>query len=195
MKIYQPVKPFKINQLFGANRACVSTDGKKHFITCNGLKPPKGYKSVYGANGHKGLDLATYRGQEVYCALKGVVHKVDTSRRSGLDVRIISVDEEGNQIRHIYEHLQGTQPDVGDEVQTGQLVGWADNTGWSSGDHLHFQLEEKRGSRWYPIDPMSRMIPEFAKKELSREHKLKYLLEQLSIALDSLADLLRKRSQ
>jgi len=191
-KIYQPVTPFHINQKFGENKACVSLDGKHTFITCNGLNPPKGFKSVYGANGHLGLDLRAGHGQEVYCALSGFVYFIDTHARSGLDVRVESMLG-GRKIRHIYEHLMGYQPKKGDYVFTGELIGWANNTGWSSGDHLHFQVEEFIDGKWIPIDPLSLMEPTFARKILLQKSLIKYMKEVVALLSDRLADLLRKK--
>lgn len=189
--IYQPVSPFVVNQYFGENKACVSTDGINKFITCDGNNPPQGFKSVYGPQGHLGIDLKAYRGQEVYCAQGGIVYAVDTNPQSGLDIRIES-NIAGRKIRHIYEHLLGYQPKVGDKVETGQLVGWADNTGWSSNDHLHFEVLEEINGQWIHIDPMSIMEPSFAKNILAIKNTLKYIAEQVALLSDRLAHFLRK---
>jgi len=188
--IYRPVKPFIVNQKFGENNACVSTDGKNRVINCDGMNPPAGYKSLYGIKGHQGLDLAARHGQEVYCALDGKVYMIDANPKSGLDVRIEST-RDGRTFRHIYEHLLGYQKKVGDTVKTGELIGWADNTGYSSGDHLHFQVEELKGSQWLKIDPQSVLSTEYALDILSIENKLIYLKELVAKLLDRYATRLR----
>lgn len=188
--IFQPVSPFVINQSFGDNLICISTDGNKKIISCDGKNPPKGYKSLYGAKGHLGTDLRATHGQEVYAARDGVVYQIDTNPKSGLDIRIESEDN-GFRFRHIYEHLLGYQPKVGDRVQTGQLVGWADNTGYSSGDHLHFQFEIWDGEKWVPTDPIPYMEPMFAKDFLAKYNKVLYLKEQVAKLADNLAVYLR----
>ena len=144
---HRPVNPFRINQSFGDNQACVNDD--KKVIYCDGENPPEGYRSLYGSQGHKGLDLRAGHGQRVYASAGGVVCGIDTNPKSGLDVRIQSIFN-GRTYRHIYEHLLGYQPQKGDEVKTGELIGWADNTGYSSGNHLHFQLEEWKDGKWTP---------------------------------------------
>lgn len=190
--LFQPVSPWHINQSFGANDACVTKDGTKKVIVCDGNNPPAGYKSLYGAKGHLGLDLRAKHGQEVYAARDGVVYKIDTDPKSGLDIRIES--EDGDlKFRCIYEHLMGYQPKVGDKVTTGQLIGWADNTGYSSGDHLHFQFEIWNGKSWIPTDPMPYMENVFAKDFLAKYNKVKYLIEQVAILADKFADYLRKK--
>lgn len=192
MKIFhKPLSPFILNQRFGENKACVSTDGQNRYITCDGLNPPMGYKSLYGDKGHLGIDLYAIHGQEVYCIQKGVVSQIDVNPKSGLDVRIIS-DIEGKRFKHIYEHLMGYQPRIGDVVETGQLVGWADNTGYSSGDHLHLQVEELVNGVWVHIDPLPLMSDSFAKDILFINNKIKYIKEQIALLTDRLANYLRK---
>lgn len=185
--IYQPLKPFVINQEFGANRACYNTKTKQ-VITCDGNNPPKGFKSLYGKGGHKGLDLRAFHGQIVSCVQRGLVYKVDANERSGLDVRIES-NENGRRFRHIYEHLLGYQHKVGDYIDTGQTVGWADNTGWSSGDHLHFETWEYINGKWVLIDPMTIMYDLYAGDAAKLFTQIKELLAKV---LEILTDRLRK---
>ena len=189
---YQPVKPFFVGQKFGDNKACVDLATNSKVITCDGNNPPPGYRSVYGAMGHLGIDIGIIKGQEIYCAQGGVVDSIDTNTRTGLDVRIIS-EIGGRKYKHIYEHLLGYQHAVGNKVETGQLIGWGDNTGYSSGDHLHFQLEEYFGGVWIPIDPLPLMANMFAKDVLAINSKLKYIQEQIALLADRLADFLRNR--
>ena len=174
--IFQPVKPFRISQYFGENKACVSTDGNKTVITCDGKNPPAGYKSLYGAHGHTALDIPTSHGQEVYSAQDGVVYHIDTDKRSGLDVRI-EHEVGGKRYRTIYEHLMGYQVKVGDKVRVGQLIGWADNTGYSSGDHLHFVLDTFEDGKWKRIDPLLYMENIFALDFLKLVDKVAYIKE------------------
>jgi len=188
--IYQPLKPYVVNQPFGANNACVSTDGLNKVISCNGHKPPKGYKSLYGSKGHDAVDLRGKHGQEVYCALEGVIASIDTNPRTGLDVRIVS-QHNGKTYRHIYEHLLGYDGKVGDLVKTGQLVGWLDNTGWSSGDHLHFEFQEWKDGQWTPIDPEPLMFNIFARDQVFHESLLRWVKEFMARHADNFAYSLR----
>ena len=128
----------------------------------------------------------------MYCIQKGVVNQIDTNPKSGLDVRIIS-NINDRKFKHIYEHLLGYQCKIGDIIETGQLVGWADNTGYSSGDHLHLQVEELIDGIWIPIDPLPLMSDMFAKDVLFYNNKLKYLFEQVALLTDKFASYLRSR--
>lgn len=184
--LYRPLNPFIVNQKFGENQACVSTDGKNKVIACDGINPPPGYKSLYGSRGHLGLDLGAKHGQPIYCACNGYVGSIDTNPKSGLDVRIIS-EIEGKRYRHIYEHLLGYQPKIGDKVETGDLIGWADNTGYSAGDHLHFQFE-MWDNGWFAIDPSPFMNDSFA----LHVSLVKRLKESVALLSDKVADWLRR---
>lgn len=188
---HRPVSPFVLNQPFGANQSCVDLATNTKVITCDGLNPPPGYRSLYGTKGHLGIDLKAYHGQEVYCAQKGIVYNIDTNPKSGLDVKIIT-NITGREFIHIYEHLLGYQVKVGDSVETGQLIGWTDNTGYSSGDHLHFEIKERLAEGYVSIDPLPIMSDLFAKDVLFINDKLKYIQEQVAVLLDKLTDWLRK---
>ncbi len=184
--LYQPVSPFKINQRFGENKACVDLATGTKVIVCNGTPPP-GYRVLY-KEGHTGLDLSSKHGQPVYCAQDGKVDWIDTREMSGLDVRVIT-EFGGKRYRHIYEHLLGYQPKVGDMIKAGDLIGWADNTGKSSGDHLHFELQEWRDGKWVPIDPLPLMDPLFALTAAGLWRQIKEIAARIA---ELTADLARK---
>lgn len=186
MNFFQPLKPFIVNQYFGENKVCVNDDLK--ILNCDGKNPPTGYRSLYGEKGHTGLDLLAARGQEIYCAQRGTVKFIDTNPKSGLDVRIESVIN-GEVYLHIYEHLLGYVHPVGTFVETGEILGWADNTGYSSGDHLHFEIR-KNGEAF---DPIPLLADAFAKDILAINHTLKYLTEQIALLADRIGDYLRRK--
>ena len=189
--LYQPIKPYRVNQHYGENNVCLSTDGKNRVINCDGNNPPAGFRSIYGPSGHLGIDMMARHGQEVFCAFTGVIDHIDTDPRSGLDVRIKSKIGSKTYI-HIYEHLLGYQGQVGDAVLTGQLIGWADNTGYSSGDHLHFELQELKGNKCVSIDPAPYMYNIFARDHLKTESGLKWAAELIASIADNLAYYLRQ---
>lgn len=53
-----------------------------------------------------------------------------------------------------YMHLHDLEVKVGDAVSRGQVLGHVDNTGNSSGPHLHYQINDPAGR---PIDPAPAM--------------------------------------
>jgi len=104
-----------------------------------------------------GIDYGCATGTPVKAAQSGTVTvaRKDASGY-GVHVRI----QHGDGSLTIYGHLQNTAVKVGDKVQAGQVIGLSDNTGNSSGPHLHFELRDPRGQ---PIDPqpyLSAAIPE-----------------------------------
>lgn len=191
--LYQPVKPWRLSQRFGERGACVATDGTNKVISCDGNNPPKGYKCLYDARGHLGNDVPVYRGQEIYAAADGVVDAIDTNPRTGLDVRIVT-KVGGRTFKHVYEHLLGYQPKVNEKVQKGQLIGWGDSTGYSSRDHLHFQLEELVNGQWVPKDPQEFMFNIYVGDQVFRESLIRWIKEFIAKNSDNLAYWLRSNS-
>lgn len=186
--LFRPVRPFSISQRFGENTACISTNGSRTVISCDGFNPPMGYKSAYGDKGHQGLDIYAYTGQPVYCAFDGSIASIDTQERSGLDVRVVS-DFQGKRYLHIYEHLSGINNlKIGDKVTTGECLGWAGTTGLSSGPHLHFEVRVMQDGKWIPIDPLNIMNGFFAPDV----DKVKAIMEKIIVILEDVIEKLRK---
>jgi len=135
LSLYYPVKPKFINQGFGDNGD---------------------YYQSHGINikGHNGIDLQASHGQPVYATHDGTAY-YEVDANSGHGVVIISdlqYDYNGGQanFKTIYWHLcdsskepKYVSPVEGHplKVKTGDIIGYADNTGLSTGDHLHFGLK------------------------------------------------------
>ena len=127
----------------------VLTEGTTYRVTS-----PFGYRTDpvtgEGGQGHKGIDLTLWRG---YSALSGIgaawdgtvtdvrdgVEGFDTVRSAGNRVTV----DHGDGVVTKYYHLEnGSIPvQIGDAVTAGQLIGRMGSTGYSTGAHLHFQLE------------------------------------------------------
>lgn len=139
LSLYYPVTPFFINQGFGVN--------------------PTLY-AQFGINGHNGLDLAAKHGEPVYAAHDGQAwYEIDDDQGHG--VIVVSnekFDYKDTQayFKTIYWHLcdSSKEPQYrspienytniykpGFQVLAGDLIGYADNTGFSTGDHCHFGLK------------------------------------------------------
>ena len=167
----KPLARIILNQSFGEDRACITTEGRvipRTEATC-----PVGSKSLYtsmGMKAHNGLDLglAYGRGENVYAIIEGVVTFIETERERGIGIDIVSVEKytfadhvggiEGvggeHHIKHRYWHLLEPLVKVGDFVKAGQVIGRADNTGLSSGDHLHLEVkpvEKNMNNQWYNV--------------------------------------------
>jgi murein DD-endopeptidase MepM/ murein hydrolase activator NlpD len=98
-------------------------------------------------------DLAASIGTPVYAMRKGrVIGVQDRYPDTGGGAENISkfnyvlVEHDGG-YRSAYLHLQQgfrskVQVKAGDTVEIGQLIGYSGNSGWSSGPHLHVELQE-----------------------------------------------------
>lgn len=92
--------------------------------------------------------------------------------------------------------------ELGDRVETGDFLGYCDSTGYSTGDHLHFELKPvgfKNGKMynllqnngWYgSVDPAPYMHERFA---LDTKNTLRTLRERVAQLTDLLADKLRNK--
>lgn len=119
----------------------------------------KYYFENFGLPGHEGVDIRAPHGSKIFAVAAGQVSKVFTDPRPkkkgghnyGIHVRILHA--EGYET--ISAHLQEALVAAGDGVKGGDLIGLADNTGNSFGDHLHLTL--KQGKRI--IDPTRFLEP------------------------------------
>lgn len=150
-----PVMPWVINQGFGENAACVNSAGKVVNRLSSGVCPA-GYESLYKqTNGHNGLDVHALRWQPIYAAHDGIVTEVQTEEARGLGIGIVSNNKyfctESGKLEHFktrYWHLIALDVHLGEKVKVGDLIGWADSTGFSSGDHLHLELKPVTILEW-----------------------------------------------
>lgn len=154
LELKYPLFPFFINQEFGESIACTEDNNlhitKRKVVTKIGDTCPVGYVELYpllGMKGHTGLDIYATHGHELYhCGADGIVEEIQAEPERGLGIGIITNEKfemEGGeyQAKLRYWHLKGFNVKLGDSVKSGDLIGWCDNTGLSSGDHLHFELK------------------------------------------------------
>ena len=116
-----------------------------------------------GLLGHQGIDFGCPMGTPVLSAVNGVVISKSTDIAKGEGVAILSTDkfiykDQECFLDTIYWHLKDKSivVNVGDTVTVGQLLGLSNNTGQSTGPHLHFSVIPflTDGSR-KSIEPMS----------------------------------------
>lgn len=92
---------------------------------------PQIYKQ-FGMKGHNGIDWATPNGTPIYASRSGKV--IHNGKKGGYGLCIRQWVEGVGEL--IYAHLQKTIDNS--YLKEGQLLGYADNTGFSTGPHLHF---------------------------------------------------------
>lgn len=151
LRLYYPVRPLFVNQHFSENRPCVSDFGKPTQNVINSNTDgtcPVGSDKLYahfGMTGHNGVDLRAGE-QPIYAACSGTVIEQQTVPARGLGLGILTdstvlLDHFGEHYAKLrYWHLKSFHVNVGDHVNEGDIIGITDNTGYSSADHLHFEL-------------------------------------------------------
>jgi murein DD-endopeptidase MepM/ murein hydrolase activator NlpD len=140
MKLTYPVNEPIITQKFGANPQFYSD-------------PKYG-----GLTAHNGIDFEIYHGQPVYASHDGLASfQVDGGGGHGV---VIIGEQDGIKFKTIYWHLVDglKEPKLASpfqdktgftKVSNGDLIGYADNTGASTGDHLHFGMKYvAQGEDW-----------------------------------------------
>lgn len=93
------------------------------------------------SSNHKGVDLAGGDGTPILAAADGTVVDADNDT-NGSGYGIYVVIKHANNIGSLYGHLKSKSVNIGDTVTMGQQIGQEDNTGTSTGSHLHFGIAE-----------------------------------------------------
>ncbi|MCY3802087.1 MAG: M23 family metallopeptidase [Chloroflexi bacterium] len=111
---------------------------------------PFGERRVYGDSGlydyHGGHDVAAPTGTPVLASQKGTVAWAGPLKIRGNTVII----DHGRSVFSAYLHLSEINVNVGDQLETGDLLGAVGNTGLSTGPHLHWEIRVLN----VPVDPL-----------------------------------------
>lgn len=100
----------------------------------------------WGYYGHNGVDLAGAQGAPIYAYMAGtVVFSGWDSTGYGYCVKI----NHGNGLVTIYAHASALYVYAGQYVSAGQTIAGVGSTGWSTGNHLHFEVR----SNGVPVNP------------------------------------------
>lgn len=105
------------------------------------------YISSYWGDGrgHKGMDIASPKGTDIYAAADG---KVILAERDSLYGKYIIISH-GNGLETLYSHCNTLNVKKGDTVKAGQKIATVGITGNATGYHLHFEVV-KNGKRVNP---------------------------------------------
>ncbi len=108
----------------------------------------RSYVSSYmgDGRGHKGMDIVAPKGTAIYAGYKGEV--IFSGRDSSGYGNYIIIDHK-NGYKTLYAHCSELYAKVGDIVATGEHIAAVGTTGYSTGNHLHFEVR-KNG---YPVNP------------------------------------------
>jgi len=140
---------------------------------------PQIYKQ-FGLNGHNGIDLVWYGNEYfdnyVFAVFPGLCVEVGNQGNQGYGI-FVRVNNYDFGLQIVYAHLKLSKIKKGDIITYNQHIAIADNTGFSTGPHLHFGVREinekgeilnyNNGYKGY-IDPLT--IPE---KKMNSDTKFK----------------------
>ncbi|HLP44052.1 MAG TPA: peptidoglycan DD-metalloendopeptidase family protein [Candidatus Nanoarchaeia archaeon] len=102
---------------------------------------------AYNGSGHNGVDFGASSGTAVLAALSGTVagtgntDLVPGCYSYGKWIMI----KHDNGLSTLYGHLSLIKAQTGDRVETGEIIGYSGNTGYSTGPHLHFGVYATQG--------------------------------------------------
>ncbi len=125
-----PVENVIITQLFG------------------GTEFAKQNASVYGGRAyHPGVDFGVPRGTKILAPLAGTVRATgDTDLVPGCySWGKWTLIDHANGLATLYAHQSLISVTPGQQVGTGEVIGYSGNTGYSTGPHLHFTVYAKAG--------------------------------------------------
>ncbi len=95
---------------------------------------------AYNGRGHNGIDLGASRGTAVRAALSGKVQAVNTQVAPMCQYGKWVLIKHANGLTTLYAHLSLVSVNQGDDVTTGDIVGYSGDTGYALGPHLHFTV-------------------------------------------------------
>ncbi len=145
-KVLQKVvnqKVVKGSKIIGSNATAGGAAlGNLNFIwPLNGGRLGDGYGWRWGRM-HYGMDIVANAGTEIYAAEAGTV---ELSRWYSSFGRCVIINHGGG-VKTLYAHASRLIATEGTRVQKGQVIALVGTTGWSYGNHLHFELRVN-GSR------------------------------------------------
>jgi murein DD-endopeptidase MepM/ murein hydrolase activator NlpD len=103
--------------------------------------------TAYNGKGHNGVDFGTAIGTPIKSVLSGTVVGVgdtDLVCPGASFGRWVFIQHD-NGLSTTYAHLSLIKAKKGDRVQTGTVIGYSGNTGFSTGPHLHLSLYISQG--------------------------------------------------
>ncbi len=88
---------------------------------------------------HKGMDIASAYGTEIYAVQDGTVIKAEYDDGYGYHLVI----EHDGELKTLYAHANSLCVTKGQKVNKGDLIAYVGSTGMSTGNHLHFEVIRK----------------------------------------------------
>ena len=128
LELFWPLQHSTISQKFGDNDVVL-------------------YKQL-NYKGHNGIDLPCQSGTPIYASHDGIVMGMSMDKTAGCGVMIRTNEEYQDRyqtrsfFKTIYWHTTPNIPvRLGQQVRIGDIIAYSDNTGYSTGPHLHWGLK------------------------------------------------------
>jgi murein DD-endopeptidase MepM/ murein hydrolase activator NlpD len=114
----------------------------------------KTHPQVYKGKGHNGVDFRASLGTPIKAALSGTVEGIgNTDEIKGCySYGKWILLRHNNGLSTLYAHLSLIKVQPGQEVGTGDIIGYSGNTGYSTGPHLHFTVYATQGVKITKFD-------------------------------------------
>lgn len=106
---------------------------------------------------HNGIDIINDPGTEIYAAASGYVIYAGFQPSYGY---VVSIDH-GYGHKTVYAHLSEILVEEGSTVKKGELIALMGSTGYSTGNHLHFEIRYND----VPFDPLTMVDPDDQMKQ------------------------------
>jgi len=151
---------------------------------------PQIYKK-FGLKAHNGIDWALPTGTPVLAPHSGKIYEREYDRDGyGNYIKI-----ENDRFGSILAHLKKFDVKIGDEVEEGQQIGLSNNTGNSTGPHLHWGLYPKPRNRRNGYSGTEDPFKYLKEKDMPDEYKGLDLSnkESMKVVVDLYDDVVKKK--
>jgi murein DD-endopeptidase MepM/ murein hydrolase activator NlpD len=113
------------------------------------------HAALYSGHGHDGLDIAAPIGTPVHAALTGVIlatGNTDATKgcQGGSFGKWVMIKHD-NGLNTMYAHLSQIGVTPGQQVNTGDVIGFSGETGYATGPHLHFGVYVSAVTKIIPL--------------------------------------------
>ncbi|MBY0473062.1 peptidoglycan DD-metalloendopeptidase family protein [Patescibacteria group bacterium] len=95
---------------------------------------------AYSGQGHNGIDFRAPIGTPIKTALTGTVQEINLGAVKNCQYGKWVLIKHDNGLTSLYAHLSSITVNKGDRVLTGQVIGYAGDTGYATGPHLHLTV-------------------------------------------------------
>lgn len=97
------------------------------------------YVSRWMSADHKGADIVAPAGTPIIAADSGKIEYAGWHNHPYGYGNYVIIDH-GNGWKTLYGHMSAFAVSTGDAVEAGQVIGYVGNTGYSFGNHCHFEM-------------------------------------------------------